>query len=160
VPSFALPSQAVPKKKKKGPAYTADFHFFWEKAIKIVSNPGNKSQAQKAWTKHKSEFPLPNPQYPQSSIGTFVVDGLVTQLERQDKERKARALSGGFVPHWVHLSTWLNNRGWEDVYQVEQQPEKLTQRERSLKALEADIARRKAEEQEQRLKVDGKAEFK
>lgn len=41
---------------------------------------------------------------------------LETNFERQITERKALHDSGGFVPPWPMLSTYLNQRRWEMVY--------------------------------------------
>lgn len=55
-----------------------------------------------------------------------VTPNLINELNRQIKEKEAKAKHEGFVPQWKHLQTYLNNRGWEESYPItngKQQPQ-------------------------------------
>lgn len=39
---------------------------------------------------------------------------LLECLEKQIQDRAVRSSSGGFVPEWKNLSTWINQRCWEE----------------------------------------------
>lgn len=46
-----------------------------------------------------------------------VLPELKDLLTCQINQREALRRSGQFVPEWKHLSTWINNRCWEEEYQ-------------------------------------------
>lgn len=46
-----------------------------------------------------------------------VLPELMDLLTCQINQREALRKSGQFVPEWKHLSTWINNRCWEEEYQ-------------------------------------------
>lgn len=41
---------------------------------------------------------------------------LTPALNKQIKHRNQLRLSGEFVPNWKDLSTWINQKGWEEEY--------------------------------------------
>ena len=60
-----------------------------------------------------------------------VLPSLSGILERQEKARNEKRASGGFVPEWKNLSTWINQRCWE-----EEIPETEKTREEEYQMLE------------------------
>jgi len=68
------------------------------------------------------------------------LDLLKPGLDRELRYRDARVEAGVFVEPWKHLSTWINNRCWEDEYPevVEQQSnrEPLTGTDRIMRMYE------------------------
>lgn len=43
-----------------------------------------------------------------------VVEILLSSLNNQKEKRKSLSARGAFVPEWKNLSTWINNRCWEE----------------------------------------------
>jgi len=54
-----------------------------------------------------------------------IIDQLMPALEREIEYRERKAKSGGFVPEWKHLRTWINNRCWEQTFSdaIQRSPE-------------------------------------
>lgn len=45
-----------------------------------------------------------------------ILPHLMVKLKYQKEAKKLVAQSGGFVPVWKNLQTWINNRCWEEEY--------------------------------------------
>jgi len=46
---------------------------------------------------------------------------LKNRLDYQFKAKQIRKSKGWFVPEWKFMSTWINNRGWEEVINYEKE---------------------------------------
>jgi len=59
-----------------------------------------------------------------------IIDQLMPALEREIEYRERKAKSGGFVPEWKHLRTWINNRCWEQTFSDAIAPQQRSPEER------------------------------
>ena len=59
-----------------------------------------------------------------------IIDQLMPALEREIEYREKKAKSGGFVPEWKHLRTWLNHRCWEQTFSDAIAPQQRSPEER------------------------------
>ena len=54
-----------------------------------------------------------------------VIPTLLPSLELQIERRRRLKEAGSFVPEWKHLTTWINNRCWEEEIPEEAKPKKF-----------------------------------
>ncbi len=54
----------------------------------------------------------------------LIIPFLNETLSLQKKNRDAKKLSGGFVPPWKNLGTWINQRCWEEEMAKDETPAK------------------------------------
>jgi ubiquinone/menaquinone biosynthesis C-methylase UbiE len=48
---------------------------------------------------------------------------LTKAVEQQIKSREHKVKAGKFVPEWKNMSTWINNRCWEEVTEATKPPQ-------------------------------------
>ncbi len=62
-----------------------------------------------------------------------VLPELLDRLSYIKAARARLARRGEFVPNWKHLSTWINNRCWEEEYSMDESEEEQA---KNVKVLE------------------------
>lgn len=92
-------------------------------------SPGRSNEAEEAFSEYELEFETFRKIFPGTKRGLStefqnfkkkhkdwkeILPKLHGIIQKQIEYKKSKKLSGGFVPEWKHMQTWINQRCWEE----------------------------------------------